>query len=326
MTDGYALLRAIETNPDEDTPRLAYADWLDEHATTDAEYARAEYIRVQCELARGPEPERRSELEARQLDILFTYSADWAADRPLALIGSAYRRGFLTSVAVPAAGFPPHAHRLAELMPLCHLRLDRARDALGAVAACPQLALVRRLAITGSELQNADAAALARSPHLGNLQHLDLTRNEIGAHGATALATARVPALRGLRLSQNPIKDRGLAAVRAAEWFPRLESLHLGECAVSDAALIALTADPNAAGLRTLALYDVERSGAVARAILDSPHLAKLQRLCFPEYQSSDAVRAALRARFSAHFNTTEDLFEGTVKGFTSLGPGCLIV
>lgn len=32
MDDGAALLRAILENPDEDTPRLAYADWLDEHA------------------------------------------------------------------------------------------------------------------------------------------------------------------------------------------------------------------------------------------------------------------------------------------------------
>jgi uncharacterized protein (TIGR02996 family) len=29
MTDGFALLRAIELHPDDDTPRLVYADWLD---------------------------------------------------------------------------------------------------------------------------------------------------------------------------------------------------------------------------------------------------------------------------------------------------------
>jgi uncharacterized protein (TIGR02996 family) len=32
MTDEEGLLRAICFSPDEDTPRLAYADWLDEHA------------------------------------------------------------------------------------------------------------------------------------------------------------------------------------------------------------------------------------------------------------------------------------------------------
>ncbi|MBY0456099.1 MAG: TIGR02996 domain-containing protein, partial [Gemmataceae bacterium] len=32
MTDHDALLSAIIDQPDEDTPRLVFADWLDEHA------------------------------------------------------------------------------------------------------------------------------------------------------------------------------------------------------------------------------------------------------------------------------------------------------
>ena len=48
MTDGEALLAAILANPAEDTPRLVYADWLEEHGREE----RAEFIRVQCELAR----------------------------------------------------------------------------------------------------------------------------------------------------------------------------------------------------------------------------------------------------------------------------------
>jgi uncharacterized protein (TIGR02996 family) len=35
MTDGEALVRAILENPDEDTPRLIYADWLDEQPPTE---------------------------------------------------------------------------------------------------------------------------------------------------------------------------------------------------------------------------------------------------------------------------------------------------
>jgi uncharacterized protein (TIGR02996 family) len=34
MSDGTALLRSILTDPADDAPRLVYADWLDEHATT----------------------------------------------------------------------------------------------------------------------------------------------------------------------------------------------------------------------------------------------------------------------------------------------------
>ena len=48
--DQVAFLNAIHDNPDDDTPRLVYADWLEEHGEPD----RAEFIRVGVELARVP--------------------------------------------------------------------------------------------------------------------------------------------------------------------------------------------------------------------------------------------------------------------------------
>ena len=50
MTEREALYRTICENPDDDTPRLVYADWLQENG----EEARAEFIRVQCNLAKLP--------------------------------------------------------------------------------------------------------------------------------------------------------------------------------------------------------------------------------------------------------------------------------
>lgn len=55
MTDHDALLRAILAAPHEDTPRLVYADWLQEHSHD----ARAEFIRVQVEMAKTPTCDRR---------------------------------------------------------------------------------------------------------------------------------------------------------------------------------------------------------------------------------------------------------------------------
>lgn len=46
MTTEDALLQDILANPSDDTPRLIYADWLDEHGQPE----RAEFIRVQCKL------------------------------------------------------------------------------------------------------------------------------------------------------------------------------------------------------------------------------------------------------------------------------------
>jgi uncharacterized protein (TIGR02996 family) len=48
MTDRAAFLAAIVAAPDDDLPRLVFADWLDEYG----EPERAEFIRVQCELAK----------------------------------------------------------------------------------------------------------------------------------------------------------------------------------------------------------------------------------------------------------------------------------
>src|SRR5579884_893933 len=47
LAEHEAFLRAIFDAPDDDTPRLVYADFLDEHGDPD----RAELIRVQCQLA-----------------------------------------------------------------------------------------------------------------------------------------------------------------------------------------------------------------------------------------------------------------------------------
>ena len=65
MTDTDALLRAVLAAPDDDAPRLVYADWLDENAEAlpaveaRAEWARAEFIRLQCKVARLIVPDHR---------------------------------------------------------------------------------------------------------------------------------------------------------------------------------------------------------------------------------------------------------------------------
>lgn len=53
LSDGPALLKAILADPADDTARLVYADWLDEHESHDW----AEFIRLQIEQSRLPMPE-----------------------------------------------------------------------------------------------------------------------------------------------------------------------------------------------------------------------------------------------------------------------------
>jgi uncharacterized protein (TIGR02996 family) len=60
VNDGDALLTTILAKPEEDTPRLVYADWLEENYQP----ARAEFIRADCELAQLPFPNESNECAA----------------------------------------------------------------------------------------------------------------------------------------------------------------------------------------------------------------------------------------------------------------------
>src|SRR5437868_6707171 len=88
-----AFVQAIIADPDDDAPRLIYADWLDEQGESE----RAEFIRVQVALARMDEDdERRPELEARKSELTGRLGAAREADadgRP-AELRDALRGGF----------------------------------------------------------------------------------------------------------------------------------------------------------------------------------------------------------------------------------------
>src|SRR5687768_10549100 len=124
MTECAALLAAILTHPGEDTPRLVYADWLDENAASDADRDRAEFIRLQCELALWggwPHPDaddrhRFGDLLARAGQLAGYRVDEWLPGRPPTLLsawypelpdpGSAFswwHRGFLHVIRVTSA-------------------------------------------------------------------------------------------------------------------------------------------------------------------------------------------------------------------------------
>lgn len=101
MTYDDAFLRAILKDPDDDTSRLIYADWLEEHGDP-----RGEFIRIQCALAAmSAEDTQRSLLEQYERELLARHQDTWLGGmRPL-LSGWKFRRGFLDTISVPAATY-----------------------------------------------------------------------------------------------------------------------------------------------------------------------------------------------------------------------------
>src|SRR5438067_13000398 len=106
-----ALLAAIAAHPDEDMPRLAYADWLDEHGRP----VRAEFIRVRCavkHLENLPAEEQRPRVHLwrRNNELLENHRRDLLGPLgdDLTYFAAVFDRGFVTQLTVTAALFLKH--------------------------------------------------------------------------------------------------------------------------------------------------------------------------------------------------------------------------
>lgn len=166
-----ALLRAIRDTPDDDLPRLALADWLDENDSPE----RAEFLRVQVELARLPhDSARRSELEDREHALLAENEEHWLGDLAAAdgLHEWEFERGFLTEVAATPFCLSEYAPAVFAANPVRRWRVmssdqDMSQDLLAA----GRSNWIRRL----------DAIDLAGwFETIGELERF-LTRSDIGA-------------------------------------------------------------------------------------------------------------------------------------------------
>lgn len=124
MNDGDALLAAILANPDDDTARLVYADWLQEHGDED----RAAFIRLQIERERLTPNVARFGSLAREERLLFArQKAEWQlpvrALMPSAVVQ--FRRGFIEEVTVQAAHFARNGAEALRLEPVRSVRVTQ---------------------------------------------------------------------------------------------------------------------------------------------------------------------------------------------------------
>src|SRR5690242_5076711 len=91
MTQEEAFLQAICESPNDDVPRLVYADWLEENGGPDGA-DRAEFIRVQVERARLPADDpRQAALRQREERMAEGHAYGWRVQLPR-LPGVTWRR------------------------------------------------------------------------------------------------------------------------------------------------------------------------------------------------------------------------------------------
>jgi uncharacterized protein (TIGR02996 family) len=109
------FLHAIRAEPEEDAPRLVFADWLEEHGRQ----ARAEFIRAQCAVARLSEGDpHREALRQRAWELLQRHRAAWVRPCRGWVRRGTFRRGFIERVVIQGDFLPdpPSRHDLDWLM------------------------------------------------------------------------------------------------------------------------------------------------------------------------------------------------------------------
>jgi carbon storage regulator CsrA len=239
-----ALLRAVLADPADDSPRLIYADWLDEQGDP-----RGKFVRVQCRLAQlPPGDEAVSGLRRREQELLDRHGPAWRSALPPLLRNEFFCRGFVESVHLTVREFVLHAEELLGSAPIRHLHLrpfgwsptvgdiaslaaspylarletlDLGQNGLGHedishLAGSAHLAGLKTLLLRENGIGDAGAAALARSLHLVGLTVLDLAGNRIGTVGARELAkSARLCRLTRLDMTGNPVGEEGRRALLA---------------------------------------------------------------------------------------------------------------
>lgn len=190
--DEASLLGAVLADPDADEPRLIYAEFLAETSRS-ADQARAEFIRLQIDLARRPadDPDWPARV-GRERELLEKYRAVWEKplrDRfrpPLAspgrwlksqLFGSGglwgFRRGFVENILAPAPTFLAEDAAVLAHAPIRRVVLAHASDHIGPLAADPRLDRLASLHLVGDMELDEELNRLAGNARAAGLTVLE---------------------------------------------------------------------------------------------------------------------------------------------------------
>jgi uncharacterized protein (TIGR02996 family) len=289
------FLDFVVAHPDDDTPRLVFADWLEE----EGDGARAEFIRVQVERARLPQWDARQvRLRLREQELTKLHGKKWKGELPdiKGVTWEDFRRGFVATATLSSfAVLRESATACWAAAPLeaVSVRWPRRDESSETIAPIPGL---RELSITAQHIDRDEVARLAELPLLSTLRALNIRNCNLGGEGFRQLvASPHLGNLTALRVPGNSIGNFAIRALFDAASLTSLAELDLSETGsygrtrrsgryredpiIEATDLAALARWSGMARLRSLTLSgnDARRNGL--RALLRSAHVTGLKEL-----------------------------------------------
>jgi uncharacterized protein (TIGR02996 family) len=249
MTDGDALYRAILARPEDDTPRLVYADWLDENGHVEE----AEFIRLDCWLeSSSPDHPEYIELCDRREDLRLWLQTHAPKKMGKKLTGGLNVRMGGSWWAQTYRGFPRF------------ITIDRSEGRIGAkgirkLAAALEKAFARvptRWLVAGfSTLE--DLAEFLRQPVVEALERLTLDANVPAGDEVVRIVadSPRLQNLRGVSLNVD-FGEAGAVALGQSRYFQRMDWLRLGFSQLTPSSVAALGGGRWFRNLRQIDFHD----------------------------------------------------------------------
>jgi uncharacterized protein (TIGR02996 family) len=264
MTTETAFLGDIVEHPDEDAPRLIFADWVEDRG----ESARAAFIRIQCELARiEPGTPRAVQLWAQEQALLARHGKGLAGRmvrRKLKHIGGhptwMFRRGMIEAIDLSTPRLMRLSDDLYQHVPIRHLRLTQL-ERLGEITDFRCFDRLTGLELVGNLNTNQRGLKhLCEKASLSRLRSVNLRSPGLtSATWNTLVRSLPDQSLTQLGLSIGTdlaflARSARLDTILASPALQQLEQLEIVSTGAADRVLADLCQRKNAAPLRELCL------------------------------------------------------------------------
>jgi uncharacterized protein (TIGR02996 family) len=311
MTSEEGFLQDIREHPEDDTPRLIFADWLEENDRP----GRAEFIRVGCALAKMPDGAHGwRALWKRELELIIQHKdAWWTVFRTQCRYWDC-RRGFAHEAWINADQFLQHTHEMF-LEPIHTLILHEVtREQIPGLAVGPYLGWVKDLHLRGTSLtalRGDDVRVLLGCSNPGGIPGKAARNPDPKKPSRHPTAPAYRVELNTLDLGDQEIGTSGVEAILSAPGAARLRKLDLsgrssrtedgrwlGTPNIGPDGLHLLVTSPKTANLVALDLSGNRLRSPEARALVESPYLAALMKLELGRNDFDEESSLLLRERF----------------------------
>jgi uncharacterized protein (TIGR02996 family) len=288
-----AFLNDCKEHPDDDTPRLVLADWLEEQGD-----ARGEFVRLQCLRARAEGDSFSSrEPTGREGELLAVHRQRWLGILTERGVRTQMRRGLVTVSGSRRKLLSKRLALLSEYEPFAwvdDLSLwDFRSEDLKPLVESPHWGRLTELDL-GSHVYYADQtmdpalfgrgrgdwSRLASVAALPWLTRLDIRCQDMGAKGAKVLAALPdVERLRILDLACNNLGNEGAAALASSRSLTGLTDLDLAQNRLRADGFVSLANWKGLATVTSLSLRGNYPGEEGAAALVASPFLGNLVQL-----------------------------------------------